>query len=67
VNGIDCSSAGNCLVAGENGTQEGIMSTLTDGKAGTTQNVTGTASGLNVAANLWFGRGNELSARAGLR
>jgi phosphatidylinositol-3-phosphatase len=42
VNGIDCTSAGNCVVVGENSTQEGIVSTLAGGKAGTTQNVAGT-------------------------
>jgi Phosphoesterase family len=42
VNGIDCTSAGNCVVVGENSTEEGIVGTLVNGAAGTTQNVAGT-------------------------
>jgi phosphatidylinositol-3-phosphatase len=42
VNGIDCTSAGNCAVAGENGTDQGIISTLVNGQAGTTTIIAGT-------------------------
>ena len=42
LNGIDCPSVGNCVVVGENSDEQGIVSTLVDGQAGTTQVVTGT-------------------------
>jgi phosphatidylinositol-3-phosphatase len=42
ANGIDCWSVGNCAVAGENSTEQGIIGTLVDGKVGTTTVVAGT-------------------------
>ncbi|HEX3514672.1 MAG TPA: alkaline phosphatase family protein [Trebonia sp.] len=42
VNGIDCTSAGNCLAVGEDSTGEGIVGTLVNGKAGTTTVAKGT-------------------------
>jgi hypothetical protein len=42
ANGIDCSSVGNCAVAGENSKEQGVIGTLVNGKAGKTTVVTGT-------------------------
>ena len=42
VNGIDCTSVGNCMAVGENSTEQGIVGTLVNGAAGTTTVVKGT-------------------------
>jgi hypothetical protein len=42
VNGIDCSSVGNCTAVGENSTEQGIVGTLVNGKIGATTVVKGT-------------------------
>ena len=42
VNGIDCTSVGNCVAVGENSTEQGIIGTLVNGAAGATTVVKGT-------------------------
>ena len=41
LNGIDCPSVGSCLAVGENGTQQGIVATLSDGAIGAPTVVSG--------------------------
>jgi hypothetical protein len=42
LNGIYCTGVGNCVAAGENGSEQGIIATLAGGKAGPTTVVKGT-------------------------
>lgn len=42
LNGIDCPKVGDCVAVGENSTEQGIVTTLAGGKAGSTQVVPGT-------------------------
>lgn len=42
VNGIDCASAGNCVAAGENSDEQGILGNLVNGKIAPTTIVKGT-------------------------
>lgn len=43
LNGIDCTSVGNCVVVGENDNSQGTVTALTNGVIGTTQAVGGTS------------------------
>lgn len=51
VNGVDCTSANNCVAVGENDTEQGIVSTLVDGAYGTTQVVPNSINSYGVACD----------------
>jgi len=55
ANAIDCPSVGNCVVAGGNTAGQGIVWSMVNGQAGTTQVVAGTENLYGVAAD---GTGN---------